>query len=124
MIFSFPFIRFADGENSIMTGKELKGIDKTHWNPNNKLFRNSLIESSSICMNDNCFIGIPCIDWIKISQSILSFSNCTLSKLMSYATVFTNKNFKYFKNWIIQYIILIIIQIILFNCKIIKFTKE
>ena len=87
-----------------MIGKELKGIDKWHWNPNNKLFRNSLIESSNICMNDNCFIGIPCKDWIKISQSILSFSNCTSSKLMSYATVFTNKNFKYFKNWIIKYI--------------------
>ena len=100
----FSFIRFADGENSIMIGKELRGIDKWHWNPNNKLFRDSLIESSSICTLDNCFIGIPCKNWIKISQSILSFSKCTSSKLMSYATIFTNKNFKYFKNWIIRYI--------------------
>ena len=34
----FSFIRFADGENSIMIGKELKGIDKWHWNPNNLKF--------------------------------------------------------------------------------------
>ena len=100
----FSFIRFADGENSIMVGKELKGIDKWHWNPNNKIFRESLIESVNICMNDNCFIGIPCKNWIEISKSILSFSKCTSSKLLSYATVFTNKNYKYFKNWIIRYI--------------------
>jgi len=100
----FSFIRFGDGENSIMLGKELSAMDKWHWNPNNKLLRDSLIESSSICTYDNCFIGIPCKNWIKISQSILSFSKCTSSKLMSYATIFINKNYKYFKNWIIRYI--------------------
>ena len=111
----FSFIRFADGENSIMIGKELKGIDKWHWNPNNKLFPDSLIESSSICTHDNCFIGIPCKNWFKISQSILSYSNCTSSKLMSYATIFTNKNYKYFKNWIIRFISVLVLLYKFFN---------
>ena len=30
----FYFIRFVDDENSIMIGKELKDIDKWHWNQN------------------------------------------------------------------------------------------
>ena len=98
-----------------MIGKELKDIDKWHWNQNNKLFRDSLIESSSICTHDNCFIGIPRKNWFKISQSILSFSNCTSSKLMSYATIFTNKNYKYFKNWIIRFFSVLVLLYKFFN---------
>jgi hypothetical protein len=100
----FSFIRFADGENSIMRGEELKGIDNWHWETNNKKFRQKLIESASICINNNSFIGIPCKNWYRISESILSFSNCTSAKYFSYSTIFTNNNFKSFKDWIIRYI--------------------
>jgi hypothetical protein len=100
----FSFIRFADGENSIMMGEELTGIDRWHWSKKNKKFRENLIESASICINNNSFIGIPCKNWNKISESILSFSNCTSAKYFSYSTIFTNKNFKVFKNWIVRYI--------------------
>lgn len=71
-------------------------IDKWNWNPNNKKFRDSLIESSSICINHNSFIGIPCKNIIQISQSILSFSKCSSAKYMSYANLFINKNLKNF----------------------------
>ena len=87
-----------------MMGKELTGIDKWNWNHNNKKFRDSLIESANMCSNNNNFIGIPCKDWIKISESILSFSNCTSAKYMSFSTVFTNKNFHNFNRWISRYI--------------------
>ena len=100
----FSLIRFADGENSIMKGEELSSIDKWHWNPNNKIFQESLIQSTNICNKENNFIGIPCKNWIHISNSILSFSNCTSSKYMTYSTVFTNNNFKIFKSWITHYI--------------------
>ena len=101
----FSLIRFADGENSIMKGIELTGIDMWHWSSNNKKFQESLIESASICSNGNNFIGIPCKNWKKISKSILSFSNCSSSKYMTYSTLFTNKNFENFKYWLHQYII-------------------
>ena len=56
----FSFIRFADGENCIMKGIKRENIkDKWYWNPKNNKFRDSLIESSSICINHNNFIGIP-----------------------------------------------------------------
>jgi hypothetical protein len=87
-----------------MRGEELKGIDNWHWETNNKKFRQKLIESASICINNNSFIGIPCKNWYRISESILSFSNCTSSKYMTYSTVFTNNNFKIFKSWITHYI--------------------
>ncbi len=78
----FSFIRFGDGENSIMKGDKLDVIvDKWHWNPKNKRFQDSLIESSSICTNHNSFIGIPCKNWIDISKSILSFSKCSLPNI-------------------------------------------
>ena len=63
-----------------------------------------MIESVSICTNPNNFIGIPCKNWLDISKSILSYSNCTTSKYMSYATVFINKNFEFFQNWIVKFI--------------------
>ena len=101
----FSFIRFGDGENFIMKGEKLTVfVDKWHWNPKNKKFRESLIESSSICTNHNNFIGIPCKDWIKISKSILSFSKCSSAKYMSYATLFINKNYSLFKDWILHFI--------------------
>lgn len=103
----FSFIRFADGENAIMKGLKLtprETIDKWNFNPSNKNFQNSLIESSSICMNPNSFIGLPCKNWIEISNSILSFSNCSSAKYMSYSTLFVNKNFPIFKDWIIDFI--------------------
>ena len=101
----FSFIRFGDGENSIMKGAKLEAIvDKWHWNPKNKKFQDSLIESSSICINNNNFIGIPCKNWIVISKSILSFSKCSSAKYMSFATLFINKNYPLFKDWILNYI--------------------
>jgi hypothetical protein len=101
----FSFIRFGDGENSIMKGDvhDTK-IDKWYWNPNNKKFQDSLIESASICMHHNNFIGIPCKNWNKISESILSYSKCSSAKYMSYATLFINKNFLLFKIWILSFI--------------------
>jgi hypothetical protein len=101
----FSFIRFGDGENLIMKGAKINVlIDKWHWNPKNKKFQESLIESSSICINHNNFIGIPCKDWIKVSKSILSFSKCSSAKYMSYATLFINKNYAFFKDWILHFI--------------------
>ena len=100
----FSFIRFADGEEYIMRGQYIESIDKWHWNPKNQKFRESLIASSSICSNQNNFIGIPCKNWIKFSKSILSFSKCNSSKYMSYSTLFTNKNYLHFKNWIVKFI--------------------
>ena len=100
----FSFIRFADGEEFIMRGHSIKSIDKWHWSPKNKKFRESLIDSSSICINSNNFIGIPCKNWNKFSKSILSFSKCRSAKYMSYSTLFTNKNHLHFKNWILRFI--------------------
>lgn len=101
----FSFIRFADGENSIMKGDYFRTMkDKWYWNPKNKKFRDSLIESASICTNYNNFIGIPCKNWIKISKSIVSFSKCSSAKYMSYCTVFYNKNYGIFKDWILSFI--------------------
>lgn len=101
----FSFIRFGDGENLIMKGIKLNvKIDKWHWNDKNKKFQESLIESSSICLYNNGFIGIPCKNWIKISESILSFSKCSSAKYMSYATLFINKNYLIFKDLILRFI--------------------
>lgn len=101
----FSFIRFGDGEEYIMRGKDIGSkMDKWHWNPKNLQLRNSLIESSSICTSYNNFIGIPCKNWIKISKSILSYSKCSSAKYMSYATLFINKNFQNFKNWVLWFI--------------------
>ena len=101
----FSFIRFGDGENYIMKGETIESKqDNWHWNPKFQKFRKSLIESTSICINTNCFIGIPCKNWIDLSKSILSFSKCTSSKYMSYATLFINNNFIKFNKWISQFI--------------------
>ena len=101
----FSFIRFADGEELIMRGEKIdQTTDKWYWDSKNAKFRNSLIESSSICTIPNNFIGLPCKNWIGYSRSILSFSNCTSSKYMSYATLFVNKNYPQFKKWILSYI--------------------
>ena len=100
----FSFIRFADGENLIMKGIPLHGIDRWYWNSTNKKFQDSLIESASICTNNNNFIAIPCKNWIEVSKSILSFSNCSSSKYMSYSTIFTNRNYPIFKDWILSFI--------------------
>jgi len=101
----FSFIRFGDGEGSIMKGKIFNCTrDKWVWVPENKNFRKSLIESSSICINKNNFIGIPGKVWNQIAESVLSFSNCTSSKYMSYSTLFINKNFPYFHDWILSFI--------------------
>ena len=101
----FSFIRFGDGENSIMKGIEIKTKnDNWSWDIKNKKFRERLIESSSICSNTYNFISIPCKNWIETSKSILSFSNCTSSKFMSYATLFINKNYILFKEWIIRFL--------------------
>ena len=101
----FSFIRFGDGENSIMKGDVLSAkIDKWYWNSKNKNFQKSLIDSSSICLYHNNFIGIPCKNWIKISESILSFSKCSSAKYMSYSTLFINKNYLLFKIWILSFI--------------------
>ena len=101
----FSFIRFGDGEEHIMAGKRINTItDKWFWNNTNKKFQESLIESSSICINSNNFIAIPCKNWNFISKSILSFSKCNNSKFMSFSTVFINKNFQFFQNWINKFI--------------------
>lgn len=102
---AFSFIRFADGEYSIMNGFEFNAPnDKWHWNPQNKKFQESLIKSASICTNHNSFIGIPCKNWIDISKSIVSFSKCSSAKYMSYSTIFYNKNYHLFKDWILNFI--------------------
>ena len=41
---------------------------------------------------------------IKISESILSFSKCSSAKYMTYTYLFVNKNYQYFKDWIIDFI--------------------
>jgi hypothetical protein len=88
-----------------MAGKQFATIrDKWFWNNTNKKFQESLIESSSICINSNNFIAIPCKNWNFISKSILSFSKCNNSKFMSFSTVFINKNFQFFQNWINKFI--------------------
>ena len=101
----FSFIRFGDGEYIIMKGEKIHaGLDRWNWNPDNQKFRESLIKASSNCLNDNGFIGLPCKNWIHISKLILSLSNCTSSKYMTYTYLFVNKNFEYFKNWIIRFV--------------------
>lgn len=100
----FSFIRFADGENLIMKGQRINSPDKWDWNPNNKKFQDSLIKSVSICQKDYSFIGIPCKNWIHISKSILSFSKCSSAKYMTYSTLFVNKNYPIFKDWITSFI--------------------
>ena len=60
--------------------------------------------STSICTKPNNFIAISCKNWYSISKSVLSFSNCTNSKYMSYATVFINKNYHFFQNWLVKFI--------------------
>jgi hypothetical protein len=101
----FSFIRFGDGENLIMKGINVNVLnDKWNWNSTNIKFKESLIESSSICTNHNNFIAIPCKDWINVSKSILSFSNCSSAKYMSYATLFINKNYQIFKKWLHNFI--------------------
>ena len=100
----FSFIRFGDGEESIMSGKTIEGIDKWYWEPKNNKFQKSLIEASSICLNNYNFIAIPCKNWITYSKSILSFSKCTTAKYMSYTSLFVNKNFEIFKHWLFRFI--------------------
>ena len=88
-----------------MRGQPIKTEnDNWKWEYKNTNFRESLIESSSICTNHNSFISLPCENWITISKSILSFSNCTSSKFMSYATLFINKNYQIFKKWLILFL--------------------
>ena len=100
----FSFIRFGDGEESIMSGKIIDGGDKWHWDQNNTKFQDSLIKASSICLESNNFITIPCKNWITYSKSILSFSKCTSAKYMSYTTLFVNKNFQSFRYWFLRFI--------------------
>ena len=101
----FSFIRFGDGEDYIMKGKKIEAkIDKWYWDSKNKKFRKKLIESVSICTRKNNFISIPCKNWIETSRSILSFSKCSNAKYMSYATLFINKNYQIFKNFILNFI--------------------
>jgi len=101
----FSFIRFGDGEDSIMKGKKIEApTDKWIWDSKNKKFRENLIESVSICTRKNNFISIPCKNWIETSRSILSFSKCSNSKYMSFATLFINKNYPIFKNFILNFI--------------------
>ena len=87
-----------------MRGKQVNAMDKWHWTPKLKKLRNSLIESASICINDNNFIGLPCKNWVRYSESILSFSKCNSSKYMSYTTLFYNKNYLLFQDYIIRLI--------------------
>ena len=87
-----------------MRGENFQSIDVWHWSPKLKKLRHSLIESASICINSNNFIAIPCKNWIEYSKSILSYSKCNSSKYMSYATLFYNKNYLKFKDWIIKFI--------------------
>ena len=101
----FSFIRFGDGENLIMRGNKIGSpVDHWFWKPNNQKFRESLIESINICKNENNFISIPCKNWYAVSKSLLSFSSCTSEKYMSFATLFINKNFPIFKNFISSFI--------------------
>ena len=101
----FSFIRFSDGEDFIMTGTSYStNRDNWAWNNTNKKFQDSLIESASICTTPYNFIGIPCKNWYNHSKSILSFSKCTNSKYMSYTSLFYNKNYKFFQNWITKFI--------------------
>lgn len=101
----FSFSRFGDGEASIMKGNKVVAItDKWHWDQKNQKIREELIESSSICINENNYIALPCKNWINVSKTILSYSKCTSSKFMSYATVFINNNYDIFHNWIINFI--------------------
>jgi len=101
----FSFIRFGDGEDYIMKEKKIEvKTDKWSWDSKNKKFRKKLIESVSICTCKNNFIAIPCKNWIETSRSILSFSECSNAKYMSYATLFINKNYQIFKNFIIKFI--------------------
>jgi len=101
----FSFIRFADGEYSIMKGIKINAtLDNWYWDYKNKKFQDSLIKSASICINQNSFIGIPCKNWLKISESILSFSKCSSAKFMSYSSLFVNKNYPVFKDWIVNFI--------------------
>jgi len=100
----FSFVRFGDGEAVIMTGKPISSPDRWHFDPKNKKFQESLIEASSICINKNNFIALPCKNWINFSKTILSFSKCNSSKYMSYTYLFVNKNFQAFKNWFLNFI--------------------
>ena len=101
----FSFIRFADGEEFILRGTTLnQKLDHWYWDPKHDKFRQSLIESTSICTTPNNFIGIPCKNWEAISQSIISYSRCTSSQFMSYSMLFVNKNFENFKDWILRFI--------------------
>lgn len=101
----FSFIRFGDGEEYIMRGINFKlNKDNWSWNQNNQKFRESLIESSSICLNPNNFIGIPCKTWNNIAKSILSFSKCETSKYISYTPLFINNNYPQFKEWINRFL--------------------
>ena len=101
----FSFIRFGDGENLIMKGEKIPTTqDNWFWNATNSKFQDSLIESSSICTHNYGFIGIPCKNWINVSRSILSFSKCSSAKYMSYATLFINKNYELFREWIVRFV--------------------
>lgn len=101
----FSFVRFGDGEEHIMSGKPFAtGRDKWVWNNKDKQFQISLIKSASICKHANNFIAISCKNWFIISKSVLSFSKCTDSRYMSYATLFINKNYQFFENWLVKFI--------------------
>jgi hypothetical protein len=101
----FSFIRFGDGEEYIMKVKKIEAkTDKWYWDFKNKKFRKNLIESVSICRYKNNFISIPCKNWIETSRSILSFSKCSNAKYMSFATLFINRNYQIFKNFILNFI--------------------
>ena len=63
-----------------------------------------MIESSNMCNEENHFIGLPCKNWQKITDAIFTHSNCTSSKYMSYTTVFVNRNYNRFKEWVLKYI--------------------
>ena len=90
-----------------MSGKPFAtGRDKWVWNNKDKQFQISLIKSASICKRANNFIAISCKNWFIISKSVLSFSKCTNSRYMSYATLFINKNYQFFENWLVKFIIL------------------
>ena len=100
----FSFIRFSDGEEAIMRGKNFKSIDIWRSSPKLKKLRDGLIESASICIKSNNFIALPCKNWIHYSKSILDFSKCKSSKYMSYTTLFYNKNYLLFKDWVTRFI--------------------
>lgn len=100
----FSIIRFADCEENIMRGKETNALDKWRWTPKLKNLREGLIESISVCQSKNNFIGLPCKNWIHYSKSLLSFSKCDSAKFMTYSTLFVNKNYNFFKEWIVKFI--------------------